>query len=86
MNNHQPTYSRFFKELLAGTTAGITSTFFGHPLDTIKVQMQTSKPSISFRQCTYQILRLEGVRGLFKGLLPPIIGNIPIQILVFGGN
>jgi hypothetical protein len=31
-------FTIFAKDLIAGTFAGITSTVFGHPLDTIKVR------------------------------------------------
>jgi len=32
-------FESFAKDLVAGTCAGITSTIFGHPLDTIKMRM-----------------------------------------------
>jgi len=49
----------------------------GHPFDTVKVRLQASG-QVGFRQyrgpldCLIQTLRQEGVRGLYKGLSPPL--------------
>jgi hypothetical protein len=45
---------------------------FGHPLDTVKVKMQTQPQTYpSFRGCIKQIVKHDGLLGLFKGLPPP---------------
>jgi solute carrier family 25 carnitine/acylcarnitine transporter 20/29 len=72
-------------DLMAGTVAGITSTWTGNPLDIIKFRMQVS-PEISFRQTAHQIMREGGVRGFFRGVWSPALGNIPINALVFSAN
>lgn len=44
--------------------------------DTVKVRLQTSKDG-HFRgplDCTLQTVRKEGVRGLYKGATPPLVG------------
>jgi solute carrier family 25 carnitine/acylcarnitine transporter 20/29 len=74
------------KDLYAGTIGGVAGIIAGHPLDTIKVRLQTechrSKRSTileSFRS----ISQTEGFRGFYKGLLSPIISNAPINAIVF---
>lgn len=68
----------------AGTCAGVAQVVVGHPLDTIKVRMQTAgatlrvagaSPSLStILQTTRQTLHREGVRGLYKGAASPAAG------------
>lgn len=44
--------------------------------DTVKVRLQTSKDG-HFRgplDCVLQTVRKEGVRGLYKGATPPLVG------------
>jgi solute carrier family 25 (mitochondrial carnitine/acylcarnitine transporter), member 20/29 len=48
----------------------------GHPFDTIKVRLQTS-PRSHFKgplDCVLQTIRKEGVRGVYKGATPPLVG------------
>jgi len=48
----------------------------GHPFDTIKVRLQTTQKS-QFQgplDCVLQTVRNEGVRGLYKGATPPLVG------------
>ena len=62
----------------------------GHPLDTMKVRMQTQKKVAGevpkFKNafdCFYKTVKYEGVRGLFKGLGSPLVGVPPIYAVVF---
>jgi len=48
----------------------------GHPFDTVKVRLQTTSQS-QFKgplDCLLQTVRNEGVRGLYKGASPPLVG------------
>jgi len=74
------------KDLNAGTIGGVAGIMAGHPLDTIKVKLQTQCHTMksqgalaSFRH----IAQSEGVRGFYKGMLSPIISNAPINAVVF---
>ncbi|OQS06145.1 mitochondrial carnitine/acylcarnitine carrier protein [Thraustotheca clavata] len=75
-----------FKDLYAGTVGGVAGIIAGHPLDTIKVRMQTqshtSKRS-SVVQSFQSIARTEGIRGFYKGMVSPIVSNAPINAAVF---
>lgn len=64
-------------DLLAGTVGGMAQALVGHPFDTVKVRLQASG-RVGFTQyrgpwdCLVQTLRHEGVKGLYKGLSPPL--------------
>jgi len=71
----------------------------GHPLDTIKVRLQTASSSASavagggsgggmgMVDCIRLTLREEGVRGFYKGMQSPLVGEgffNAVQFLVYG--
>lgn len=65
-----------YKGFVAGVFSGIGKLTVGHPFDTVKVRLQTSQKS-QFSgplECVAQTVRKEGVRGLYKGATPPLIG------------
>ncbi|TYZ63278.1 hypothetical protein PybrP1_009067 [[Pythium] brassicae (nom. inval.)] len=76
------------KDLNAGTVGGVAGIIAGHPLDTVKVRLQTAsgaaRENASVLRALRQIAATEGLRGLFKGLLSPILSNAPINAVVFG--
>ena len=53
-----------------GTFSGVTCVVVGHPLDTIKVRLQTSARGPMFR-------------GLFRGIIPPLLAVTPSWMGVF---
>ena len=76
--------SPVMKELIAGTVGGCLGIIAGQPLDTVKLRMQAPmSPYTSSMQCFINTLRLEGVRALYKGMVSPLIGNGPINAIVF---
>jgi len=79
------------KNFLAGGFGGMWLVAAGHPLDTIKVRLQT-QPSVGpgespiYRgtwDCFKKIVKHEGVLGLYKGMGAPIVGVAPIFALSF---
>ncbi|KAF2102686.1 mitochondrial carnitine/acylcarnitine carrier protein [Rhizodiscina lignyota] len=75
-----------YKGFVAGVFSGIAKLSVGHPFDTIKVRLQTSEKS-QFRgplDCVLQTVRKEGVRGLYKGATPPLIGWMFMDSLMLG--
>ncbi|KAM8995088.1 mitochondrial carnitine/acylcarnitine carrier protein-like [Ara ararauna] len=81
------------KNFFAGGFGGVCLVFVGHPLDTIKVRLQTQpKPqpgqpalySGTF-DCFRKTLVGEGVRGLYRGMAAPIIGVTPMFAVCFFG-
>ena len=59
---------------VSGTLSGMTKLLVGHPFDTIKVRLQTTKLFTSPLQCLFQTIQKEGVLGLYKGSSPPMVG------------
>ncbi|PRP77869.1 hypothetical protein PROFUN_08543 [Planoprotostelium fungivorum] len=64
--------------LFTGVLYGFTSVAVGHPFDTIKTKMQAQHGHVegggmiaSFRKT----IRAEGIRGVYRGALPPLLGS-----------
>lgn len=81
------------KNFIAGGFGGICLVFAGHPLDTIKVRLQTmpkSKPGkpplyTGTWDCAKKIVRKEGIFGLYRGMGAPIVGVTPMYAICFLG-
>ncbi|XP_061788432.2 cAMP-dependent protein kinase type II-alpha regulatory subunit-like isoform X2 [Nerophis lumbriciformis] len=81
------------KNFFAGGFGGVCLVFAGHPLDTIKVRLQTQakpKPGESLMyagtiDCFKKTLAKEGVKGLYKGMAAPVIGVTPMFAVCFFG-
>lgn len=81
------------KNFFAGGVGGISTVFVGHPFDTVKVRLQTM-PVVGPGQsplysgtwdCLKKTVKLEGFRGLYKGMGAPITGVTPIFAISFLG-
>jgi len=81
------------KGFVAGGFGGMCLVLVGHPLDTMKVRLQTMpKPapgqlpiySGTF-DCARKIFLKEGVRGFYKGMAAPLTGVSPIFAISFFG-
>ncbi|KAI0855918.1 carrier protein YMC2 [Xylaria cubensis] len=75
-----------YKGFVAGVFSGIAKLSVGHPFDTIKVRLQTTDAArfSGPLQCLVQTLRHEGVRGLYKGASPPLVGWMFMDSLMLG--
>jgi hypothetical protein len=59
----------------------------GHPLDLVKVRLQTEGRGGRFQgpiHCVLHTVRTEGFMSLYKGVTPPLLGTGVINALVFG--
>jgi len=67
---------------------GTTSVAVGHPLDTVKTKMQTQSgyESSSMMRTFKQTLKSQGVRGLYRGALPPLFGSGLFRSTQFAGK
>jgi len=78
---------------ICGGFGGICTVVVGHPLDTIKVRLQTMpipKPGeqalyAGTWDCMKKTVTKEGVRGLYKGMGAPLAGVAPIFAISFMG-
>eukprot|EP01120_Amphizonella_sp_Union-15-10_P009696 TRINITY_DN3737_c0_g5_i1.p1 TRINITY_DN3737_c0_g5~~TRINITY_DN3737_c0_g5_i1.p1 ORF type:complete len:299 (-),score=35.67 TRINITY_DN3737_c0_g5_i1:44-940(-) len=80
------------KESLAGGAGGMCLVLVGHPLDTIKVRIQTMTvtpglppPYTGVVDCALKTIRNEGVLGLYRGMSAPLVGVTPMYMLCFFG-
>jgi len=71
------------KDIFAGTVAGIGQCFVGHPLDTIKVRLQTSSKYNGMVDCFKTTVKEEGFVGLYKGVQSPLIGMAAMNSVTF---
>ncbi|BEI81460.1 hypothetical protein CcaverHIS002_0206200 [Cutaneotrichosporon cavernicola] len=73
-------------DFVAGVIAGAAGLIVGQPFDVVKVRYQT--PSFngkytSIHQAFRAILREEGIRGMFKGVMSPMAGIAGVNGIVF---
>ena len=80
-----------WKNTVAGAVGGISVVLSGHPLDTLKVKLQTmpnpppGQPPI-YRgtwDCAMKTIKADGFRGLYRGIWTPLVGVTPIFSLCF---
>ncbi|XP_043203956.1 mitochondrial carnitine/acylcarnitine carrier protein-like isoform X2 [Amphibalanus amphitrite] len=82
------------KDFIAGGFGGSCLVVTGHPLDTIKVRLQTmpnpapgEKPLYTGTfDCAKQTVAKEGFKGLYKGMAAPLVGVTPMFAVCFLGN
>ncbi|GBG33531.1 Mitochondrial carnitine carrier [Hondaea fermentalgiana] len=73
------------QDLTAGSIAGGVGIVVGHPLDTLKVRLQSAQGRHSVGAVMAATLRGEGVAGLFKGIMSPVLGQVAYTSLSFAG-
>lgn len=81
------------KYFISGGFGGVCTVLAGHPLDTIKVRLQTMpKPApgqpplfTGTYDCAKKTIQREGFRGLYKGMSAPLTGVAPIFAISFFG-
>ncbi|KAJ1972169.1 carnitine transporter, partial [Dimargaris verticillata] len=73
------------KSFLSGGFGGMCLVAAGHPLDLIKVRLQTSTANTGMADVFRQIIAKDGVRGLYRGMASPLVGVTPIYATCFWG-
>ncbi|KAJ1994503.1 carnitine transporter [Dimargaris cristalligena] len=73
------------KSFLSGGFGGICLVAAGHPLDLIKVRLQTSTQYKGTLDVFRQTLAKDGIRGLYRGMATPLVGVTPIFATCFWG-
>ncbi|KAG2383291.1 hypothetical protein C9374_004628 [Naegleria lovaniensis] len=76
------------KEWVAGCFGGLSQILSGHPLDTIKVKIQTAtcnlQRSLSPMSLLKEIIQTKGIRGLYRGAMSPLFGACILNSVEFG--
>lgn len=75
------------KNLFCGGIAGTTACIIGHPLDLIKIRLQT-QPDLytSAYSCFRQTIRDEGYRSFYRGMTAPLLSQFFQTGLMFAGE
>ncbi|KAI9008891.1 mitochondrial carrier domain-containing protein, partial [Phycomyces nitens] len=60
------------RTIIAASSAAVVGVLAGYPFDSVKTRMQT-QPYDSISACVRQTYKEEGVRGFFRGIVPPLI-------------
>jgi solute carrier family 25 carnitine/acylcarnitine transporter 20/29 len=77
------------EEAVGGLSAGIVGTVIGFPLDLAKTRMQTATSSkcqnhrVGIVVLLSDVVRKEGVAGLYKGIAPPLISLSILNVTTF---
>ncbi|GMT11066.1 hypothetical protein PFISCL1PPCAC_2363 [Pristionchus fissidentatus] len=75
-------------DFFAGCVGGAAGVLAGHPLDTVKVRLQTQEVGSKLYKGTWHcfatIVRQEKICGLYKGITPPLTSLAIINATVFG--
>ena len=74
--------STLLNEALCSAAAGSTSTLIGHPLDCVKVRLQT-RPGLTTLGCASQMLRTEGLGVFARGIGPPLTNAVLLNTIMF---
>lgn len=86
------TRSRWYVEgaiaLGTGMLYGATNALVGHPMDTVKSKMQAQSGFLSgadsgMAGVVRRVWRTEGVRGFYRGVVPPLMGSSVYRSLQF---
>ncbi|KAI3403222.1 CRC1 [Candida oxycetoniae] len=72
------------KSFTAGGFGGICAVVTGHPFDLVKVRLQTGLYN-SAVQCVKDTIAKDGPLGLYRGVLPPLLGVTPMFAVSFWG-
>jgi len=75
------------KSFLSGGVGGAAAVLVGHPFDLTKTRLQTA-PAGTYRgavDVVKQTLARDGVKGLYRGMGPPLMGVTPIYAISFWG-
>lgn len=71
----------YWREGVAGATAGVVGTTLGYPLDAIKTNMQTSQKGLCF--VVRNIYEKDGITGFYRGVSAPLVALTILNTLNF---
>jgi len=73
------------KSFVAGGVGGVCAVLVGHPFDLTKTRLQTAAPKTytGALDVVKKILARDGPTGLYRGVVPPLLGVTPIFALSF---
>jgi len=79
----------FHKQILAGASAGLIEVLVMYPLDVVKTRLQLQKGNAKYKSIasTFSvIIKEEGFRNLYRGIISPILAEAPKRAVKFASN
>ncbi|PAV22084.1 mitochondrial carrier [Pyrrhoderma noxium] len=75
------------KAFISGGFGGVCAVLVGHPFDLIKTRLQTAQPGTykGAIDAVKKTLAKDGATGLYRGMVPPLLGVTPIFAVSFWG-
>lgn len=73
-----------FVEFIAGWISGAIGLVLGHPMDTVKVRLQTQSIYKGIFDCVVRTYTHEGFHGFFKGMAFPVLSVAVSNSVAFG--
>ncbi|OXH28055.1 hypothetical protein J008_04577 [Cryptococcus neoformans] len=74
---------RQHKVVVSATSASVISTFAGFPLDSLKSRLQSSREKVSIPRLATEVVREEGIGGLWRGFPLPLITISIVRTISF---
>jgi len=73
------------KSFIAGGFGGVSAVLVGHPFDLTKTSLQTAQKGVytGAVDVVKKTLARDGISGLYRGIIPPILGVTPIFAVSF---
>lgn len=73
------------KSFLSGGFGGVSAVLVGHPFDLTKTRLQTAAEGTysGGLDVVKKTLKADGIRGMYRGMGPPLVGVTPIFALSF---
>jgi len=73
------------KAFIAGGFGGASAVLVGHPFDLTKTRLQTAAPGVykGAVDVVKQTLARDGITGMYRGMVPPLLGVTPIFAVSF---
>eukprot|EP00128_Syssomonas_multiformis_P010429 Colp12_sorted_trinity150504_noHs@29679 len=74
---------------IAGSVSGFVNSFVSSPMELIKTRMQTQPSNMKDRlyhgalDCIKKTIKIEGVKGLYRGMVPTVVREIPSYAAYF---
>ena len=77
-----------WNDFIAGTVAGFSGKVMDHPLDTVKVLLQTQQQNNNHRyqgtwDCIRHTMKTKGIMGFYAGLSTPLVGSMMENAVLF---
>ncbi|KAF9056526.1 mitochondrial carrier domain-containing protein [Panaeolus papilionaceus] len=73
------------KSFIAGGFGGVSAVLVGHPFDLTKTRLQTAAPGVytGAIDVVKKTISRDGITGLYRGMVPPLLGVTPIFAMSF---